>query len=130
MASMESSAAKSIMIVEDSPDLQALLGRLLKSEDYTVTKALNGRQALDLLKSMRELPSVILLDLMMPVMDGVEFRAQQLKDARLAAIPVVVMTADSNFQINERNLGETGFIRKPITDIDRLLKTLNDVSRK
>ncbi len=101
---------KHILIIEDSTDLQALMGRLFKSEGYTVSQALNGREALDFLKSTTELPSLILLDIMMPVMDGFEFRNEQRKDSRLASIPVVVMTADSEPQKKLCNLEPVIFL--------------------
>jgi CheY-like chemotaxis protein len=63
-------------------------------ENYLVSRAVNGQKALDLLHSMKELPSLILLDITMPVMDGIEFRQEQKRDPRLAKIPVIVMTVD------------------------------------
>lgn len=116
--------AKHIMIVEDSPDLQMLLGRLFASEGYTIHRADNGQQALDLLHSMPSLPDTILLDIMMPVMDGIDFRNHQKNDPQLAKIPVVVMTADSNYQTHAKSLGDIEIIKKPILDIHSLIKTI------
>lgn len=119
---MANSSTKHILIVEDSLDLQALLGELFEQEDYKISRAMNGREALDYLASVRDLPSLILLDLMMPVMDGIEFREIQRKDPRLAKIPVVVMTADSNSQNKAAELGVSEIIRKPIRDIAGLVE--------
>lgn len=113
---------KNILIVEDSPDLQDLLGQLFSSEGYTLFQAYNGQQALDILHEMPQLPALILLDIMMPVMDGIEFREKQSKDAKLANIPVVVMSADSNSQAKALQLSANGVVRKPIKDIEQLLK--------
>jgi CheY-like chemotaxis protein len=124
---METRKAKHILIVEDAPDLQILLSRLFKGESYEVSQAYNGQQAIDLLNSMSELPNLILLDLMMPVMDGVEFRQRQRKDPRFSSIPVVVMTADSNSQVKIAQLGVTDFVRKPIDDLNRLLDLVERV---
>ena len=118
---MGNSSAKHILIVEDSLDLQALLGELFEQEDYKISRAMNGKEALDFLRSTQELPSLILLDIMMPVMDGIEFREFQLKDPKLKKIPVVIMTADSNSQSKASELGVTEIIRKPIRDIGGLV---------
>lgn len=58
---------------------------------------------------------MILLDLMMPVMDGFQFRAEQEKDERLAQIPVLLMTADSNAEIKAMEIGAKGYLRKPVS---------------
>lgn len=108
-------SAKHILIVEDSLDLQALLAQLIESEGHSTTLASHGRQALDLLESMPVPPSLILLDLMMPVMDGFEFIKVQLEDPKLSQIPVVVMTADSNPQSNVQNLKVKEVVKKPIS---------------
>jgi len=84
--------AKRVLIVEDDADIRETLAEFLRDEGYDVACAQHGRDALDQLK-VSALPSVILLDLSMPVMDGFEFRSEQLKDPRLASIPVVVITA-------------------------------------
>lgn len=108
-------SAKHVLIVEDSLDLQALLAQLIESEGHSTTLASHGRQALDLLESMPVPPSLILLDLMMPVMDGFEFIKVQLEDPKLSKIPVVVMTADSNPQSNVQNLKVKEVVKKPIS---------------
>lgn len=108
-------------------DLQALLSELFKSEGYTLSQAYDGRQALNILHSGKELPSVILLDVMMPVMDGIEFRQLQKKDPLLQKIPVVVMSADSNSQAKAKLLDVSEFIRKPIDNVDKLLAVVERV---
>lgn len=109
-----------ILIVEDSEDLQNLLGQIFESEGFTVEHAYHGRQALDLLQAAKQSPSLILLDVMMPVMDGFEFRKLQTHDPEISAIPVVVMTADPHVQ--PAQLGVERILRKPITDIGELVR--------
>ena len=74
----------------------------------------NGRQALERLREA-EPCCVILLDIMMPVMNGFEFREAQLKDPKLAAIPVIVVTADGRAQERARQLGSEVFFQKPLS---------------
>jgi CheY-like chemotaxis protein len=82
-----------VLLLEDDALTRALLVRLLTVEGYEVVTAADGREGLDRLAQMAP-PDVILLDLMMPVMNGWEFRQVILKDPALAAIPVVVLTGD------------------------------------
>lgn len=105
---------KLIMIIEDSSDIQELVKMLYESEGYSVAAAPEGRKALELLRELDALPSFILLDLMMPVMDGYEFRREQLNDSDLAAIPVVVMTADANAEAKAKSLNAADFLKKPV----------------
>ena len=84
--------ARSILIVDDDVDIRATLADFLEDEGYTVSAVANGREALAYLKENLS-TSVVLLDLMMPVMDGFKFRVEQKTDPELASIPVVVMTA-------------------------------------
>jgi CheY-like chemotaxis protein len=115
--------------VEDSVDLQGLMSQLLKDEGYAVALAANGREALSLLHAMTDLPAVIILDLMMPVMDGFSFRAAQQQDEKLKSIPVVVMTADSHPEFKVDKLDVAECIRKPL-DIHHLLRAIDRASSK
>lgn len=81
-----------IMIVDDDPDIRETLSLLLEAEGHDVACAANGKEALEKLREGVR-PCLILLDLMMPVMDGFQFRAEQQRDAALAPIPVVAITA-------------------------------------
>ena len=83
-----------VLIVEDDPDIAETLGLMLEDRGYRTETASNGRDALERLRRTPR-PSLILLDLTMPVMDGREFRRVQLETPELAAIPVVVVTADA-----------------------------------
>jgi CheY-like chemotaxis protein len=98
-------ASRRVLVVDDDRDIRELLVELLASEGYEVASAADGRRALAEARSRR--PDVILLDLMMPVMSGWEFREAQLRDPELAGIPVVVVTAF------EDSLDGTALLRKP-----------------
>jgi CheY-like chemotaxis protein len=113
-------AAKAIWIVEDDKEIREVTLELFEMEGYDVKAFANGREALDALEESERLPNLILLDLMMPVMDGWEFRRRQLADSRLNKIPVVVATADGGALPKAAELGATELIRKPL-DIEELL---------
>lgn len=80
-----------VLVVEDDPDVREFMQELLESSGYETMGAANGQEALDQLSKSR--PCAILLDIHMPVMDGYQFRAQQLRDKTLADIPVLCITA-------------------------------------
>ena len=105
-----SSYNKSILVVEDNIDIQESLKATLENEGYSVFTADNGREALDRLEKMPT-PCLILLDLMMPVMNGWEFVEEINKDIMLSSIPIVVVTAIGD----SKNSPKTdGYIPKPI----------------
>ncbi len=89
-------APRVILVVDDDTDLRETLGELLTNEGYGTHLCENGRAALEFLRQGGR-PELILLDLMMPEMNGWQFREEQLKDAALREIPVVVMTASRGF---------------------------------
>lgn len=80
-----------VLIVDDDSDIRAAIAEILASEGFAVIEAADGLEGLRLARDER--PDLVLLDLMMPRMDGYEFRAAQQADARLASIPVVVISA-------------------------------------
>lgn len=107
-----------VLIVEDDADLREMMAQLLTLEGFRAATVANGREALEYLHTDPK-PDVILLDLMMPVMDGWEFRRQQQADPRLADIPVVVLSAlDQN---RAAGVNTAAFLKKPL-DFDRLLE--------
>ena len=110
-----------ILLIEDDPDLADAIVEVLQAEGYKVMHASDGSSALGML-SHGELPQVILLDLMMPNMDGWEFRTEQLRDPRLAKIPVVVLSASGE---RAHPVDAALVLRKPIT-----LETLVAAARK
>jgi len=117
--------AKTVMVVEDDRDIRDLLCELLEVEGYSVTAAENGEEALITLRANQNaLPSLILLDLMMPVMDGFHFRQEQLRDPVLSRIPVMVMTAGHRDDKVITQLAPRAFIRKPL-DVEEVLKLVS-----
>src|SRR6266446_4257957 len=108
----------SILIVEDDPDTREMLERFLQLERYDVRTAANAQLALQSLQADHAL-CVILLDLMMPVMNGWQFREAQARDPRLSGIPVVVVTAAGPKERIPR-INADAWLSKPV-DFDRLL---------
>lgn len=90
-----------ILLVDDDSDLREATANILEDSGYRVATAVNGLACLEWLRDAEHPPSLILLDLMMPVMDGWQFRVEQLKDRALAAIPVVVLSAMVNNSMHE-----------------------------
>jgi CheY-like chemotaxis protein len=103
-----------ILIVDDDTDLRRALTELLEEEGYVVEGAADGRDALAKLQDGLR-PALILLDLMMPGMNGWDFRKAQLDDPELRALPVVVVTASGVDPATIRTqLGPVDLIAKPI----------------
>jgi CheY-like chemotaxis protein len=114
-----SGGGNTIMVVEDDDEIRDSLQQVLEDEGFGVVTAANGRHALDALASI-EPPSLILLDLMMPEMDGYQFLDARARDANLGSIPVVVVSA---FQSRGPLRGAAEFLRKPV-DLERLLRVV------
>ena len=102
-----------VLIVEDDDDIRGALASALDALGYHVEVAENGQKALEILRS-QDHPCLILLDLMMPVMDGWEFRKQQLSDPGLAAIPTIVISADGRARQKAQLLQIKEALIKPI----------------
>jgi CheY-like chemotaxis protein len=109
-----------VLIVEDDPDLREMMAQLLTLEGFRAATAVNGRDALEYLHKGQR-PDVILLDLMMPVMDGWEFRRRQADDPALATVPVIVLSALDRTQTRAADFHGVDFLKKPL-DFDRLLQ--------
>ena len=107
-----------VFIVEDDVDTREMIGRFLEFEGFAVETAANGRQALDRLDAGAR-ACVILRDLMMPVMDGWEFRRQQVSHAAFAKIPVIVSSAAGRERM--RQIDANDYLAKPV-DLDELLQ--------
>lgn len=110
-----------VLVVDDEPTVRSWLAALLADEGYVVEEASDGAMALSVLQTFR--PEVILLDLIMPGMNGREFLLELREDARLARIPVVVCTAVKGVHINLTSLGASDVLEKP-PDPDQLLRTI------
>jgi CheY-like chemotaxis protein len=111
-----------VLVIEDNDDVREMMAISLEMEGHTVSTAANGRQALAQLENGLR-PCVILLDLMMPVMNGWEFRAALQADPRLKDIPVVVISAAGRELMGKLPSGAV--LSKPI-DVDTLLDVVCD----
>jgi CheY-like chemotaxis protein len=114
-----------VLIVEDDADLREMMAQLLSLEGYRAETVPNGRAALEYLRK-GDFPELILLDLMMPVMDGWEFRRRQQEDPALSNVPVVVLSALD--QSRAADIGGAAFLKKPL-DFDRLLELVRQYCR-
>jgi CheY-like chemotaxis protein len=115
----------SVLIVDDDADIRELLAETLACEGFEVSTAANGLEGLQLLRSRKVRPSVILLDLMMPIMDGYAFLEHRHLDPALASIPVAIVTAGHGVN-RDRLWGAFEVVRKPF-DVPRLLGLLRAV---
>ena len=111
-----------VLIVEDDDLTREALESILTSHGYTAAGVANGREAINYLHRNPR-PDLILLDMMMPVMNGWEFRSQQKRDPELAPIPVVVCSAVGDIQQEVSLVGAEGCLQKPI-NADQLLDTV------
>ena len=111
-----------ILVVEDNDDVREMMSITLQLEGHQVVTAANGRQALDALHNGAH-PCMILLDLMMPVMNGWQFQEEVAKDPALRDIPVVVVSAAAGERMKQTRAA--AIIPKPI-DVDKLLDVVCD----
>jgi CheY-like chemotaxis protein len=102
-----------ILVVDDDDEIRSTLLALLEDEGFKAAGARNGREALGYLRCHPR-PDLIVLDLMMPVMSGQEFRAEQLRDAELAGIPVVVLSASNDGKREAEAMRVAAFFPKPV----------------
>ena len=121
---MARSSTRPILLVEDDADSRAMLTIFLQVAGLGVVTASNGREAYDLAREHE--PSVILLDLMMPVMTGEEFRTAQLANADISRIPVVVVSAHHQAPHIAKRMQAAGCLTKPV-DLDVLTDTLHRI---
>ncbi|HYK41730.1 MAG TPA: response regulator [Thermoanaerobaculia bacterium] len=112
-----------VLVVEDDPELLAALSGALEDEGFGVTRARHGLDALGQLRSGRR-PCVILLDLMMPIMNGWQFRHEQRQDSELSKIPVVVVSAKTDSAQHAAWLEADAYLEKPLS-LGKLLEIVN-----
>jgi CheY-like chemotaxis protein len=84
---------RAVLVVDDDDDIRSAVQEVLEGEGYRTVGASNGKEALDFLQSSEDLPALILLDLMMPVMDGWELLVRMDENADLHRVPVALMSA-------------------------------------
>ncbi len=104
---------RTILVVEDDGDVRDALSGMLDELGYAVVCASDGVEALDYLRESHSQVRLILLDLMMPRMDGYQLRAEQLRDPALASIPVLVLSGDTNGHDPASGLHDVPRLEKP-----------------
>ncbi len=123
MSSSGETARPVVLIVEDEVDALDVLGIVLEEAGYEVLRATNGVEALGQLGDRRGRCSLILLDLMMPVMNGWDFRRKQREIPAFASIPVVLMSAGARLANAAGELDPVGYVTKPV-EVSDLLDTV------
>ena len=120
-------ATRTVMLIEDDRDICEIVEQVLADEGYEMIACSNGVEGLQRLRSSAQRPFLIMLDLMLPVMDAWQFRAEQTSDARLADIPVVIFSANPKLEQHADALGASAVIRKP-PNLDDLLRIVGRFS--
>jgi CheY-like chemotaxis protein len=115
-----------VLVVDDDPDILEALSEILEAEGFEIRRARNGKEALERLEP--EPPNLILLDLMMPVMDGWEFAQRMRQRPAVADVPIIVLSADRNVGSKAADIGAVGHLAKPfeLNDLlDMVRRSLN-----
>lgn len=112
-----------VLVVEDNRDVRETLVELLETHGYEAVGAEDGRDAFEKLRALPQGPCVIVLDLMMPVMDGRAFREQQRRQPELSDVPVVIITAYDDPQQRVADLDAAAYLRKPL-NLKELLRVI------
>ncbi|MBL9039200.1 MAG: response regulator [Archangium sp.] len=120
------SKERRVLLVEDDEDIRAAVSELLMSEGYDVVMARNGQEGLQRLQSLTKPPNVIVLDLLMPVLDGVGFAAEQQKKPEWSEIPVVVLSGNGSGGHPRAQIPRAVFLQKPV-DVDDLLRLIDQI---
>ncbi len=120
-----------VLCVEDDPDLLRMIARVL-STITDVQTAGDGKEALGILQTSSRLPSLIVSDVMMPRMDGLELAAELKKDPRLARIPLIMLTAKGGALdvISGINAGARHYLTKPFKHDELLSKVKKILGKK
>ena len=113
-----------VLIVDDEEINNDILSFML-GDDYNILNAFNGLEALDIL--MKNKVSIVLLDLMMPVMDGFTFLKKQKEISSIKDIPVIVLTSESKLEVEALNLGAMDFIKKPYESSEIIKARVNRI---
>ena len=113
-----------VLVVEDDLDIREVMRMVLEASGYTVLEASEGAEALSVVRECR--PCVILLDLMMPGMDGFQFREAQLQDPAIATIRVIILSGGGGIPEKAAKLGAAGYLVKP-TDLQRMLALMAEL---
>lgn len=112
-----------ILLIEDDVDISEAVESILKEEGHKIKCVFNGKEALDFLKNANPLPALILLDIMMPYMNGYEFREVQLQNPDLSLVPTIILSAAGKYDDLDK-LNFTEMLKKPL-DLETLLEVVN-----
>ena len=112
--------SRTVLVVDDDGDIRDAIREVLQDGNYQPVLAADGASALDQLRTAPQKPCVILLDVMMPVLDGKGFRTEQRNDPALSGIPIIVLSAHADAVSAAAEMSAEGFLRKPV-DLNDLL---------
>jgi CheY-like chemotaxis protein len=121
-------ALTTVLVVDDDAEIRQALLELLEDEEYGVILAANGKEALDLVAAGLK-PDVILLDVMMPVMDGWHFLSARLKHPELIEVPIIIISAGQEAEREARKVGVFEVAKKPL-HVDDLIRRIEDCRRR
>ncbi len=122
MKQEEKANMTTVLVVDDDPDLVAICSLVLEDEGYTVAIAHNGMEAFEAIESAPA--DVVLMDVMMPIMDGITVCKMVKRDPRTKGLPVIIMSASETLCAQARTASADAVIAKPF-DIDYLVSTVN-----
>jgi CheY-like chemotaxis protein len=117
-----------VLVIDDDAEIRQALTEILEDENYIVRAASNGREALEIL-SRGECPDVILLDVMMPVMDGWHFLSARLAHPQLVEVPIIIISAGEGAEREASKVGVFEFARKPL-HVDDLIDRIESCRRR
>jgi CheY-like chemotaxis protein len=117
-----------VLVVDDDAEIRQALAELLEDEDYGVRLAANGKEALELVSAGLR-PDVILLDVMMPVMDGWHFLSARLKYPELVEVPIIIISAGQEAEREAHKVGVFEVAKKPL-HVDDLIRRIEDCRRR
>jgi len=123
MIAESTEVSRKILIIEDDQSIREALSEYLEMEGFHTSSVSNGQEAIEYLISGKTLPNLILLDLMMPVKDGFQFRIEQLQIPAIQKIPVLLMSADGNAREKMGTLPVTAYLKKPL-ELDHLMDAI------
>jgi two-component system, chemotaxis family, chemotaxis protein CheY len=116
-----------ILVVDDDPDLREALVDILQDLGFAVLSAAHGAAALQIVQQRDARPDLILLDIMMPVMDGPTFAIECKNDPRLAAVPVIVLTAHRDGEWAAKQVKAVAYLAKPLR-LENLLAAIQSAT--
>lgn len=114
-----------LLVVDDDTDLREALEEVLRDAGFTVLGASNGREALEVLARASPLPGLVLLDMMMPVLDGLGFAKEMQAVAEWRHLPIVIFSASAGNEATAREVGACAYLRKPV-EVEVLVATVGE----